>query len=116
MQTYTGSCHCGAVKFEVAMDLPEVMECNCSHCSRKGFLLSFVPASQFTLTQGEENLTEYRFNKKHISHLFCKTCGVQAFGRGMDMEGNETIAVNARCLEGVDTDTLTKKKVNGKNY
>ena len=42
---YTGSCHCGAVTFTVAADAPtEAMSCNCSHCSRKGFLLTFVPA------------------------------------------------------------------------
>ncbi len=116
MQKYQGSCHCGAVKYEVEGDFKEGMSCNCSHCKRKGFLLAFVPGSQFNLLQGEENLTTYQFNKKHIDHVFCKTCGVQSFGRGHDKEGNLMIAINLNCLEDFDTDTLTINKVGGKSF
>lgn len=117
MNTYTGHCHCGAVRFEATLDLEKpVMECNCSHCSVKGFLLSFIPAEQFKLLSGEDNLTEYRFNTNKIAHLFCKTCGVQSFGRGSDENGNATYAVNVRCLDDVDVDALTVQKVNGKDY
>lgn len=81
MKHYTGSCHCGMIQYTVDLDLDEaVMECNCSHCQIKGFLLSFTPQENFELISGEENLTEYKFNKNVISHLFCKTCGVQCFG------------------------------------
>jgi hypothetical protein len=116
MKTYTGGCHCGAVKFEVKADFMKAMVCNCSHCHMKGFLLAFVPAEDFTLLQGEENLTEYRFNKKKIAHLFCKTCGVQAFGRGEKKDGTPTVMVNLRCVDGIDTDTLEITKVNGKDF
>lgn len=116
MKTYTGSCHCGLVKFEVDTDLAKVLDCNCSHCARKGFLLTFVPASQFRLLQGEEMLTEYRFNRKFIAHLFCKTCGVQGFGRGKDAQGNETIAVNVRCLDGVELTSLKPEFFDGKSW
>ena len=81
MKTYSGSCHCGAVAFTVTADIENGIECNCSYCHIKGLLLSFVPREQVTILQGEDNLTEYRFNKKHIAHVFCKTCGVQPFGR-----------------------------------
>ncbi|MEK7181858.1 MAG: GFA family protein, partial [Patescibacteria group bacterium] len=100
MTKYTGGCHCGAVKYEVETDLSEVMDCNCSHCAKKGFLLAFVPADQFQLLSGEESLTEYRFNKKAIAHLFCSICGVQSFGRGSGPDGKEVVALNARCLDG----------------
>lgn len=81
MKHYTGSCHCGLVQYEVDVDLEKpVIECNCSHCERKGFLLSFTARENFKLLSGEENLTEYKFNKNVISHLFCNTCGVQCFG------------------------------------
>ena len=116
MKTHQGSCHCGAVTYTVTADIDTAMECNCSHCSRKGFLLNFVPAEQFTLLTGEDNLTEYRFNKKHISHLFCKTCGVQCFGRGSRPDGTATVAVNVRTLPDIDLSALTIKKVDGKNY
>ncbi|NCN52554.1 GFA family protein [Candidatus Parcubacteria bacterium] len=115
-QTYVGGCHCGKVQYEVDMNLENVMECNCSHCAKKGFLLSFVPATQFRLLRGEDALSEYRFNKKHIAHLFCTTCGVESFARGTDKEGAETIMINARCLDDVVPDTLTITKVDGKNF
>jgi hypothetical protein len=116
MKTYNGSCHCGAITFTLTADIDHAMECNCSHCARKGFLLSFVPAEQFELLTGEDNLTEYRFNKMHIAHLFCKTCGVQCFGRAKNAEGKDTVAVNVRCLDDIDLNTLTINKVDGKNF
>ena len=116
MTKYTGGCHCGAVKYEVEADLSEVMDCNCSHCAKKGFLLAFVPADQFQLLSGEESLTEYRFNKKAIAHLFCSICGVQSFGRGSGPDGKEVVALNARCLDGIDMSTLTIKHVDGKSW
>ncbi|MEK7494899.1 MAG: GFA family protein [Patescibacteria group bacterium] len=116
MTKYTGGCHCGAVKYEVETDLSEVMDCNCSHCAKKGFLLAFVPADQFQLLSGEESLTEYRFNKKAIAHLFCSVCGVQSFGRGSGPDGKEVVALNARCLDGIDMSTLTIKHVDGKSW
>lgn len=116
MSKHHGSCHCGAVKFEVDTDLAKVIECNCSHCSRKGFLLTFVPEDKFHLLSVEENLTEYRFNRKFIAHLFCKTCGVQSFGRGKNEKGEVTIAVNVRCLDDVDIKTLKPEFFDGKSW
>jgi hypothetical protein len=97
------------------MEVVEGLECNCSHCGAKGFILSFIPEAQFRLLTGQDNLTEYLFNKKHISHLFCKTCGVQSFGRGSDPEGNNTVAVNLRCVQGIDLENLPKQKFNGRD-
>lgn len=116
MAIHKGSCHCGNVAFEVETDLKDVYDCNCSHCSRKGFLLNFVPKLNFKLLKGKESLAEYKFNKKHISHQFCTTCGVQPFGSGTNAEGNEMIAVNTRCLEDIDPLTLPVQKVDGKSY
>jgi hypothetical protein len=111
MKTYHGSCHCGAVTFTVEGDFTEGMRCNCSHCQRKGMLLAFVPLSQFHPLSGEEILTTYQFNKKVIDHKFCSVCGVQPFGQSGD-----TVAINLNCLEDLDIDTLTIKKVDGKNF
>lgn len=112
---YTGGCHCGAVKYEVEADLSHTMACNCSHCEKKGFILSFVPAEQFTLLSGEDMLTEYRFNKKVIAHLFCKVCGVQPFGRGTNSDGKKTVAINVRSLDDVDLTLLHPTEFDGKN-
>jgi hypothetical protein len=114
-KTYTGSCHCGRVHFDVTTDLATVMECNCSYCARKGFLLAPVTPDQFTLHSGEQDLTDYQFNKKNIHHLFCRTCGVQPFARGTMPDGSPAIAVNVRCLEGVDVSALKPMPFDGRN-
>jgi hypothetical protein len=116
MKTHQGSCHCGAVSYSVTADIEKVIDCNCSHCSRKGFLLAFVPESAFTLLSGKEALTEYRFNKNLIAHLFCKICGVQCFGYGEDQSGNKIVAINVRTIPDLDQNTLTINPVNGKDY
>lgn len=110
---HQGGCHCGAVRYEAELDLGEpVFECNCSHCQVKGFLLKFTP--EFALLSGEDMLTEYRFNTKKIAHLFCKKCGVQAFGKG-EKDGASTYAVNVRSIDGIDPSTLTIQKIYGKD-
>lgn len=114
-KTYSGSCHCGAVKFEVKTDLGKVMQCNCSMCSRAGYLLAFVPASQFKLLSGEGAMTDYLFNKKHIHHVFCSTCGVRSYAHSKAPDGSDMRAVNVRCLEGVEPDTLTLTKFDGRS-
>jgi hypothetical protein len=114
-KNYSGSCHCGNVRYDATVDLSKVMECNCSHCARKGFLLTFVPPSQFTLHSGEQDLTEYQFNKKIIHHLFCSSCGVEPFARGKMRDGSPAIAINVRCLEGVDLDALKPMPFDGRS-
>jgi hypothetical protein len=111
-----GSCHCGKVTFEVEGTPTEINECNCSHCSRKGFLLWFMPRGQFKLKSGEGELTTYLFNKRHIQHQFCKTCGVQAFAFGEFPKGTPIAAVNVRCLPELDRSKLTIKQVDGKSF
>lgn len=115
MQKYTGGCHCGKVRFEVDMDLGEVVSCNCSMCSKRGSLLAFVPAENFKLISGEGDLTDYQFNKKVIHHLFCSTCGILSFGRGAGPDGKEMVAVNVRCLDDVDAEGLKVVKYDGKS-
>ena len=112
----TGGCHCGLVRYETTVDLEsQVIGCNCSMCGRTGTLLSFVPASQFTLLSGQDALTDYQFNKKKIHHLFCKVCGVKSFARGVAKDGSEMIAVNTRCLDDVDLAALKVKNYDGKH-
>jgi hypothetical protein len=115
MKTYTGGCHCGEVRFEVQTDLAQVVTCNCSICSKKGLLLIFVPADRFSL-RGEDALTEYRFNRHSIRHLFCAKCGTQSFARGIAPSSQtETIAVNVRCLDDVDVGALAPTPFDGRS-
>src|SRR5947209_6999302 len=106
-KTFTGGCHCGSVRYRVTTDLAHVIACNCSHCAIKGLLLTFVPPAQFELLSGADALSDYQFNRKVIHHLFCPACGVESFARGRKPDGTEMVAINARCLDGVDVAALT---------
>jgi hypothetical protein len=115
-KSYTGSCHCGKVRYHATLDLGQpVLACNCSICGRSGSYLSFVPASEFHLDSGEDSLSDYLFNKHVIHHLFCKTCGIKSFARGRRPDGSEMVAINVRCLEGVDLTKLEVKQVDGRS-
>lgn len=95
---YKGSCHCGTVTFEVeAPDHIEVIDCNCSICTKAGYLHLIIPGDDFTLLTGEDNLTHYSFNTGTARHSFCKTCGVKSFYT--PRSNPEDIDVNLRCLD-----------------
>lgn len=115
-KSYQGGCHCGKVRYQAKADLENpVIACNCSMCGRAGTMLTFIPASQFTLLSGEESLTDYQFNKKSIHHLFCKVCGVKSFARGKNKDGSDMVAINARCLDDVDLSSLKVHQFDGKS-
>lgn len=110
---YSGSCHCGAVQFTVAADLPEsAISCNCSHCRAKGLVLTFVPAGQFTLDRGAEALGEYRFNTRKIAHKFCMTCGTQPFAEGEGPQG-AVRAINLRSVPEADLGSIKLDLIDG---
>ena len=112
---YKGSCHCGRVAFEVDGELEQIMECNCSHCSRKGYLLWFVSREKLRLITPESNLATYTFNKHVIQHHFCLRCGCAPFGFGKSPSGAPTAAVNVRCLEGVELSSLRRIPFDGRS-
>lgn len=109
-----GGCHCGRIAFDVEGEITQVIECNCSICTRKGSLLWFVPRQRLRLRTAEEHLNTYRFGKRAISHRFCPACGIHPFAEGVDPAGNQIAAVNVRCLEGVDLASISVRQVNGR--
>jgi hypothetical protein len=115
VETRQGGCHCGKVRYQVKTDLGSVLACNCSICAKQGLWLTFVPAADFELLSGAETLRDYQFGGKNVHHLFCSECGVESFGRGAMPDGSETIAVNVRCLDGVDIATMTPTPFDGKS-
>lgn len=116
MTTHQGSCQCGSVAYEVETELDGVIECNCSHCYRKGLALAFVSPEAFRQTAGEDGLSEHTFNTHKITHLFCKTCGVQAFARGVAPNGQPMVAVNVRTLTDVEPWRWTAQRVDGRSF
>ncbi|NLP63290.1 GFA family protein [Paraburkholderia sacchari] len=100
-ETLHGSCHCGAVRFEVRTALTPASRCNCSLCRRKGALMSpLFAASELTLVSGTDALTLYQFNTRVAKHYFCKHCGIYPFHQ--TRKDSALWRVNLGCLDGVD--------------
>ena len=113
--TYQGRCHCGDVKYTIDGEIESVLECNCSYCERKGYLLWFVPRDALKLTSSPADMRTYTFNRHVIEHRFCGRCGCAPFGEATDPKGNATAAINVRCLEGVELSTLKVTPFDGRS-
>lgn len=112
---YKGSCHCGRVAYEVEGEINTAISCNCSMCQRKGSLLWFVPRGSFQLLTPEDAASTYTFNKHVIKHQFCPVCGIHPYGEGTDSKGNAMVAVNIRCLEGIDLEAVPVHHYDGRS-
>lgn len=112
---YKGGCHCGKVSFEVEGEITGAMACNCSMCQRKGSLLWFVPRGDLRLRSADDAAATYTFNKHVIKHRFCSVCGIHPYGEGMDPQGNAMAAINIRCIDGVDLDTIPVQHFDGRS-
>nr|WP_157260217.1 GFA family protein [Chamaesiphon minutus] len=102
LTTYYGGCHCGKVRYRVEVEKLEATECNCSICNKKGFIHLIVPASRFTLLQGEDALSTYTFNTGTAKHHFCRDCGIHSFYRPRSHP--DGYDVNLRCLDDCPID------------
>lgn len=106
-KTYAGSCHCGAVRYEVDLDLNEgTFKCNCSICTKARIWVASVQPDAFRLLAGAADLTEYQFNTQTIHHLFCKHCGMRSFRWGENPEEGKFYAIHVACLDNIETDEL----------
>ena len=115
MIRHTGGCHCGRVRFEVlAPARVQVSDCNCSICSRTGYLHLIVPRSRFKLLSGANVLTTYAFNTGTARHLFCSVCGIKSFY--VPRSHPDGYSVNARCLDEGTIDEMLVKPIDGKNW
>ncbi len=112
---YQGSCHCGHIKFEVEGTLTGAMSCNCSFCQRKGSLMWFVPRDSLMLLTPEHNASTYEFNKHVIKHQFCTVCGIHPYGEANDPKGNRMAAINIRCLEKIDLESVPVTHYDGRS-
>lgn len=102
METRTGSCHCGAVVFEVDLDngLSNLRRCNCSLCRRKGAIMASVPIGRLRVVKGADRLTLYQWNTKVAKHWFCSVCGIYTHHQRRSRP--DEYGFNVACLEGVD--------------
>jgi hypothetical protein len=112
---HAGGCHCGRVRFEVeAPARIEVAECNCSICSKVGYLHLIVPGDRFRLLTGRDELTAYTFNTGVAQHYFCKHCGVKSFY--IPRSHPDGVSVNARCLDDGSVESMTVLPYDGRNW
>ncbi len=106
LQTYTGSCHCGSVRFETDLDLEEGSNrCNCSYCAKARAWFAFAKgASSFRLLEAA-GVSEYRWtppghSESHLTFTFCGSCGVRTFARGqLESLGGTFHAIHVPTLE-----------------
>ena len=124
MKTYSGSCHCGAVRFQADIDLSKgTNRCNCSICTKARAWFAIVSADRFRLISGADALTDYQWTppgrpRPNLHYRFCKTCGVRAFAQGDDESlGGVFYAVAVATLDDADPDELVKsiKFVDGRH-
>jgi hypothetical protein len=113
--THAGGCHCGRVRFEVIAPAQlQVSECNCSICSKSGYLHLVVPADRFKLLSGADVLTTYTFNTGTAKHLFCSVCGVKSFY--VPRSHPDGFSVNARCLDPGTVTGMSIRQTDGRNW
>jgi len=115
MVTHRGGCHCGRVRFEVLAPANiQVADCNCSVCSKFGYLHLIVPAERFKLISGRDSLTTYTFNTGTAQHHFCSVCGVKSFY--VPRSHPDGFSVNARCLDAGTIESMSVAPFNGREW
>lgn len=111
---YRGGCHCGDVRFVVRQAPGQVLACNCSICSKKGFLHFIVDEDRFELSTPADRLATYTFGTHTAKHHFCKRCGVAPFY--IPRSHPDGVSVNARCLDDVEIEDLDVRPFDGRNW
>src|SRR5487761_118876 len=113
--THRGGCHCGRVRFEVlAPARVQGADCNCSMCSKSGYLHLIVRGENFKLLSGSDTLTTYTFNTGTAKHLFCSVCGVKSFY--VPRSHPDGFSVNARCLDEGTVESTTVTSIDGREW
>jgi centromere protein V len=112
---HSGGCHCERIRFEVETPAEiEAVECNCSICAKSGFVHLIVPKDKFTLIQGSQYLSAYRFNTRVAEHLFCRVCGIKSFY--VPRSNPDGYSVNLRCLDPGTIGNLVIKTFDGRHW
>jgi len=110
-----GGCHCGAVRYEVSTALPlDAVECNCSICTKSGYLYLLVNAKQFSLLQGSDDLNTYTFDTHEAKHYFCRHCGIKSFY--VPRSNPQGFSINIHCLDDYPELEMTRRTFDGQHW
>jgi hypothetical protein len=110
---FTGSCHCGAVRFRVDGPITELTTCDCSICVKRNAVMAKVPEQALAVLEGEEMLTLYEWNTRRAKHYFCRRCGIYVFHR--KRAAPDHFGVNAFCLDDFDVAAVKVRATEGAN-
>ena len=110
---FTGSCHCGGVKFRIDAEITELTTCDCSLCAIRNAVMTKVPENALTIFEGESLLTLYQWNTRRAKHYFCSRCGIYVFHRKRSMPDH--FGVNVFCLQGFDPASVPVRATRGLN-
>ena len=113
MMQCQGSCHCGAVRFEITADISELTTCDCSLCVKRNAVMAKIPEQGLRITHGEDNLSLYQWNTGRAKHYFCRHCGIYVFHR--KRAAPDHFGVNVFCLDGFDTNSIPIRATEGAN-
>lgn len=108
-----GSCHCGAIKFQLGATITEVTTCDCSLCVMRNAVMAKVPEGALTILEGESMLTLYQWNTRRAKHYFCRRCGIYVFHRKRSVPDH--FGVNVFCLEHFDVASVPVRATEGLN-
>jgi len=114
---HSGSCHCGAVRFEVELDLGAgATRCNCTICTKTAWIGAMVKPDAFVLLEGSGKVASYEWGGRVSKRFFCKTCGVQCYANGHLKElGGDFVSINVCCLDDVDLRDVTIRYWDGRH-
>jgi hypothetical protein len=109
MQTYTGSCHCKQVRYQIDIDLEAgTTKCNCSFCAKVRNWSAMTKPPAFKLLSDPAGLGDYGFTPESVNrHNFCKHCGVRVFSKGHVAEiGGDFVSVMISTLDNLSDEYL----------
>ena len=113
MTHYAGSCHCGAIRFEIDTEITDLYSCDCSLCRKRNAVMISVHESQFKLIAREDKLTLYQWNTRVARHYFCSVCGIYPFHKKRSMP--EHYGINVSCLDDFDRAGMAVRQAEGRS-